>query len=455
MRDSSRRTDWRRYFYASNLFGSLAGGLVNPFTVLYALSLGADAALIGVMVSLPPLMTTLTQLLWARVTRLTGRRKPFVVVATLLTSAFWILMGLVQSPTQLVALIGAQSLLVSIGAPAATGLLTSLLKEKERGNVISQSNRYAHMGALVGTFVAGPVIDAIGNGLGYRVAFFAAAVTNLLNVLVYNRGMPDARIEASSSSRVKLSAERRDLLLRLIAVRSIFTVGVSVAGPYIVVYLVDRYQVSNSAVGMMAVVSNLMSILTVSRWGRVVDSYGRVLTLSLGSCLASLVPLLVVMGGNVYLSSTGYVAGGIFWAAVSVSLSAYLMDITQGGDVEGSVALFNAAMGISSTIGPLLGGAIASFTGDISHIFYASGIARFLMGAASYAYLKEVYPHAKEVTIQQVLSPVGALQPEVERGIRFLTYIASRETVQEAVERIGKEMEEVEAEQPMEWVEEF
>jgi MFS family permease len=455
MPDSSGGSSWKRYAYATNLLSSVASGLIGPFTVVFALRLGADAAMIGLMVSIPPLMSTIIQVLWARVTRVTGSRKPFVVASGLLNSIFWALMGFSGTPIQLVALVGIQSLLVSMGSPAAWGLLTFLLPERERGNVIGELNKYAYAGALLGSFAAGPTLDFLGTEWGYRTIFLAAALVNLASVYAYQIGMPDAKINLAVRAKSELPPDKRAQLLRFIAVRSLFTMSVSLASPYIVVYLIDRFNVSNSVIGMMSVVSNVMSIATTAAWGTAVDTYGRVLIISLGSCLTSLLPLLVIVAGDVYVASIGYVAGGIFWSADGISSSAYLMDLTQGGDVEGSVAMFNAAMGLSNAIAPLLGAAITSFTGDMTAVFYLSALTRFIMGLVSYAVLKEIYPHAKGVSIGQVLVPVGAIHLGIDRGVRFLSYITSRQTMRKVEEKIGKVMEEVEEEEPLVWVDEF
>jgi len=455
MLGSSEGSGWKRYAYATNLLSSVASGLIGPFTVVFALRLGADAAMIGLMVSLPPLMSTFIQILWARVTRMTGSRKPFVIISGLVNSALWALMGFSGTPVQLVALVGVQSLLASMGGPAAMGLLTFLLPEKERGNVIGELNKYAYVGALAGSFVAGPTLDILGTEWGYRTIFLAAALVNLGSVYVYQVGIPDVKIDQARTSRSGLPPDRRAQLLRFIAVRSLFTVSVNLVGPYIVVYLVDRFDVSNSVIGMMSVMSNVVSILTTSAWGKAVDTYGRVLIISLGSCLTSLLPLLIVVAGDVYVASAGYVAGGIFWSADSISTSAYLMDLTQGGDVESSVAMYSAAMGLSASIGPLLGAAITSVTGDITIIFYLSTLTRFLTGLATYAVLKEIYPHAKGVSIAQVLLPAGAIHIGIDRGARFLSYVTSRRAMKEVAETIEKAMEEVEEEEPLIWIDEF
>ncbi|HYA21883.1 MAG TPA: MFS transporter [Thermoproteota archaeon] len=455
MSDSSGNSRWRRYAYATNLLTSIASGLIAPFTVVFALRLGADAAMIGLLVSIPPLMSTLIQVLWARVTKVTGSRKPFVIASGLLNSVFWAVMGFSGTPIQLVALVGAQSLLVSMGSPAAWGLLTFLLPEKERGNVIGELNKYAYVGALLGTLAAGPTLDILGTEWGYRTIFLAAALVNLAGVCAYQLGLPDARIDPAARARTELPPDKKEQLLRFIAVRSLFTLSVNLAGPYIVVYLIERFNVSNSVIGLMSVVSNVMSIATTSAWGAAVDSYGRVIIIALGSCLTSLLPLLVIVAGDVYVASIGYVAGGVFWSADGISSSAYLMDLTQGGDVEGSVAMFNAAIGLSNAVAPLLGAAITSLTGDMGTIFYLSALLRFVMGLASYFVLKEVYPHAKGVAIGQVSVPTGIIQFGIDRGVRFLSYIASRGTMRRVEERIEKAMEEVEEEEPLIWVDEF
>jgi len=346
-------------------------------------------------------------------------------------------------------------MLSAIGAPAGSGLITVLLPKNLRGRIIAEVNKYATIGAMLGTLIAGPLLDFLSFRSGYFAVFLIAALINLVGVVIFLKGIPDAEVGKKEEGLSNINYVLKNKNLRnLIVLRSLFTISVNIAAPYFNVYLVKKYNVSNTVISSLSIASNLFSIASFNLWGEVVDKYGRVTVLTVSSMLTSVVPVLWVLSDNLLLPLSSQILGGVAWSLVNVALSAYLMDITYGGNVEVGVAFFNAAMGVSSFLGPIVGGSIASCTSSLEILFYLSGFLRLITGAASFKLLQEVHPHAREITIESLVTSFSTLHLNFERNIRRIINVLPESQTQ-ILEKIEEKVEKVAKEDKWMWLEEY
>lgn len=446
---------WTKSYYLSSLASSISSGMLTPFISIYALKLGANLLQIGFLLSLPSLASTIVQLFWANITTRVGKRKMFVIFSGIVNSFFWAFMGLCTNANQLLIFLGLQSMLSAIGAPAGSGLITTLLPKSLRGRIIAEVNKYSTIGVMVGTIVAGPLLDLLSFRSGYFAIFLIAALINLVGVAIFFKEVPEVEMSKKEEGlrNIKYVLENKNLR-NLIILRSLFTVSVTIAAPYFNVYLVEKYNVSNTTISALSIASNLFSIASFNLWGEIVDKYGRVTILTLSSMFTSVVPILWVLSDNLFLPLSSQIFGGIAWSLVGVALSAYLMDITYGGNVEVSVAFFNASMGISNFLGPILGGSIAAYTNSLELLFYLSGLLRLITGAASYNFLQEVHPHVKEINIESIVASFSTLHLNFERNIRKVISVLPESETQ-ILERIEEKIEKVAKEDKWIWLEEY
>ncbi len=449
------KPNWTKSYYLSSLASSVSSGMLAPFLSIYALKLGANILQIGLLLSLPSLASTLVQIFWASITTRVGKRKVFVIFSGIVNSIFWAVMGLCTDSSQLLILLGLQSMLSAIGAPAGSGLITTLLPKNLRGRIIAEVNKYATIGVMLGTLISGPLLDLLSFRSGYFAVFLIAALINLIGVVIFLRGIPDAEVGKKEEGLSNVNYVLKNKNLRnLIVLRSLFTISVNIAAPYFNVYLVKKYNVSNTVISSLSIASNLFSIASFNLWGEVVDKYGRVTVLTVSSMLTSVVPILWVLSDNLFLPLSSQILGGIAWSLVNVALSAYLMDVTYGGNVEVSVAFFNAAIGVSSFLGPILGGSIASYTSSLEILFYLSGSLRLITGAASFKLLQEVHPHAREITIDSIVTSFSTLHLNFERNIRRIINVLPESQTQ-ILEKIEEKVEKVAKEDKWMWLEEY
>lgn len=446
---------WTKSYYLSSLASSVSSGMLAPFIPIYALKLGANILQIGLLLSLPSLASTLVQIFWASITTRVGKRKIFIIFSGVVNSIFWAIMGLCKDSNQLLILLGLQSMLSAIGAPAGSGLITTLLPKSLRGRIIAEVNKYSTIGAMLGTLVSGPLLDILSFKLGYFTVFLIAALINLIGVIIFLKEIPEVEVGKKEEGLSNINYVLKNRNLRnLIVLRSLFTISVNIAAPYFNVYLVQKYNVSNTIISSLTIASNLFSIASFNLWGEVVDKYGRVTVLTISSMLTSVVPVLWVLSDNLLFPLSSQIIGGIAWSLVNVALSAYLMDITYGGNVEVSVAFFNAAMGISSFLGPILGGSVASYIGSLEILFYLSGFLRLITGGASLKLLQEVHPHAKEITVESIVTSFSTLHLNFERSIRRVISVLP-EGQPQIIEKIEEKVEKVAKEDKWMWLEEY
>jgi MFS family permease len=155
--------------------GSASFGAASVLAPLYAVSLGADAAALGVLAAVAALAGAPGAVVVGRYADRTGRRRPVVVVA-LLVAAF----GLAATPfvgtvAGVVALNGVVWFASAAAAPVVTMLVVDRAPEAEWNRRIGVLNAYQGWGWAAG-LVAGTVWTAAGATVGSR---FAADGTRL------------------------------------------------------------------------------------------------------------------------------------------------------------------------------------------------------------------------------------------------------------------------------------
>lgn len=167
--------------------------------ILYAKSLGATSLVLGVIVSLTPLLTIM-QLVAARFLHRTGYRQ-FVLAGwgartlfTLCIAILPVVPGL-SGPWRLAMLVAALfafNFLRGFSSGAWLPWLTSLVPEQMRGRFLSRDQAFMHLGCLIALLVsawvmAGATVDPAGYAAVFGIGLAAALVS-----LWFIRRIPDA-----------------------------------------------------------------------------------------------------------------------------------------------------------------------------------------------------------------------------------------------------------------------
>ncbi|MDL2059600.1 MFS transporter [Mesosutterella sp. AGMB02718] len=307
-----------------------------------------------------------------------GSRKMMAIRSAVLLALTYTLGGLVQTPFQL--------FLVRVLQGFAAGLWPALLSLMS-SNCPQRKIGFA-MGIMQGALTAGHVIGPLAGGvlaqyLGMRFSFFtggAALFTITLVILFAVREKPRDRKAAPAS--IPLSGPRRSSLFKipvisaLLVAAALTQTSITVSMPIFTYYVGELLGTTDHLVaisGYVFAVLGIAGVIASPIWGWVGQSIGfkPVLLVSmLGAGIFAIVSALPgVLEPFVLLRFIGGLAFAGIFPAINAMLTRY-SPVTDRGRVFGVSFSVQQA---GSIVGPLLGGAVASFM-TLQSVMIFSGI---------------------------------------------------------------------------------
>lgn len=366
----------------------------TPLLPLYAESLGAGPAEVGLIVSLSTLTGVVFKLPAGAFSDLVGRRVLLfggVLVFGLAPFAYlWTDTLLVLGGLRLV-----HGLATAIFTPVALALVAELFLDR-RGEAFGWYFAATQGGAMVGPLVGGWLISS----QGVPVAFLAAGLFGCAGLLVYGRlftqlGDPIKTVHEppslpEASSRGPASAGEGSgvwsLVRSLAQDRRIWSASLTNAAEKLangaLMAFLPLYGLSiglsAAQIGLLFTVQGLVSLLAKPLVGRLADAVGRrpLIVGGLVLCAAtfSLIPQARDVASLLFLAA-GFGAGE---AIVSASAAALIADLSARAALGGGMGLRGTIMDIGHAGGPLLAGVlVAAFS--YQEAFAAIGVVQLLV----------------------------------------------------------------------------
>ncbi len=263
----------------ASLAGSLYGGVI---LVGFALSLGADSFVIGVLSALPLIAQAFQLPAIALVERL-QRRKAIAVVAVtgarVLIVALALMPLLSGSSAQLTFLLIAQFSITFFGAVTGCALnswLHQLLPREGLGQFFSKRLFWATVVSCTGTLAAGLIVDhtPLERLHAYSIVFAAAGLAGFVSSW-YLAQVPEPQMMPAgppASIFTKIRAPFKDRpFRRLLVFMGGWNIASNIAAPFLSVYLMKQLGYALSTVTTLWVSSQIANALTLYAWGRVSD----------------------------------------------------------------------------------------------------------------------------------------------------------------------------------------
>lgn len=383
-----------RFFWLDGLFASISDHFYLGFVPLFALAFGATSAQVGWLASVANFSGAISLFPGARLIENVGRRKPIVVIsggwlARIMLLFLALIPMLTGQPEVAIVLIilcgGARAFAANLANPAWTELAADLVPLGQRGRYFGSRNIAMGIAALVVAPLAGRLIqlvnDQLGAGLpGYQLVFFLAFLSGTVATLSYQR------IEEPDPAGGPAAEHHRGDLRRALKTVPIFVgfavsavvwnLSLQVAGPFFSIYLVQELGAGAAAVGGLAAVSSLTSLLGQRYFARLHDRSGALRVQLITGFLIPAAPI-----AWAFITTTWHVvfiniATGFLWAGFNLASFNQLLELVPDGQRARAVALYQTAVFSSAVAGPLLGGYLAEAVGFRS-VFVVSGVGRF------------------------------------------------------------------------------
>ena len=365
---------------ASQAMGILTGG---AFLIAFAVKLGASNFVIGLLAAIGPL-SQLLQLPSIFLVEKIRNRRLITVVAAGFSRLCWLLIAL--SPFIFPAKIAIAVLLMLLVAVSALGAISGcswnswmrdIIPEKTMGAFFSK-----RMQIMVGVGIALSIAAAVyldvwkkqfaENELaGYSILFSVGFIFGMIG-LFFLAKTPEVRmpqVEGKPKILKLLSQPFKDENFRkLIAFMCSWNFAVNLAGPFFMVYMLQRLGLSMSFIIGLSIVSQVFNFLFLKLWGRYTDRFSNKSVLAISGPLfifSILAWTFTTMPEKYFLTIPLLVAihvvMGLSSAGVSLAVGNISLKLAPKGQATTYLATNTIANSIAAGIAPILGGKFADF----------------------------------------------------------------------------------------------
>ncbi len=362
----------------ASIFGALTGGL---FLTGFALRLGANDLVIGLLAALP-LLATVAQVSGAYLVERIGRRRAVCVGGAGASRAVWVVAlalpllvppaaghpsppAAAAAPWLLLAIAALSALLGSLGGVAWLSWMADLVPMGLRGRYFGSRNVVCGVTSALTTFGGGWLLDRFaptGRPWGFA-ALAAVAVAAGWGSLEFLRRVPEPRVPAEPSQGPFLRLVRLPFadpnFRRFVRFGLLWNGAVQFAAPFFTVYMLERLAVSYVEIASLATLSTVAHLVTIRGWGRLADQYGNRPVMLVTGALAVPVPLLwlaVDRGNFAWLAPAIHILGGAAWAGHGLAAGNLLLRLAPRAHNAVYLSTFAALSGIGSAAGPVVAG---------------------------------------------------------------------------------------------------
>jgi len=374
------------------VFAASTGGM---FLVGFALELGADNIMLGMMTAVPSLFVVF-QFVSAMLVERGVSRKKLTVVFSLLMPLCWFLVALI--PLLKGSVNGTSRVFVLIGVIAAVTLtgqfvvnarsswIGELIPQRRRGRFFGRCSMFAGVVGAMFAIAEGSFLDFIRSHglLAFTGLFFFGAIFGLVSGAL-NIPQPDCPLPRDESRpsllRTLGGTFRNRPFARLSVVHAVMALG-AIAGPFGTAYCLRDVGLNFFELSLLNAASTAAVLLAAPYWGRLVDRFGCRPILLLGLAISTplsavwiFIPPGAALMAYLLLPWSNFLAGvGSAAASVAISTMMYKTSKPQGRSVQ--FAAYSVFITVISAPMPVLGGWLvlhlskAGYAVDLRLTFY-------------------------------------------------------------------------------------
>lgn len=393
-------------------------GLTQDVITPFALVLKATTAQVGLLASIPNLAMALSQLTVPRLAERARSRKKFILPIALAHALMWLPVLLIpwlfpgDKVWWLIAFFTVITALGALGNPVWGSMMADLVPEEIRGKFFGFRGRVGGLLTLIFLFLSGAILEVSNKSvfIGFTVIFGLALVFRLISWYFLSR-MYEPPSTVTRKSAFKLVETLKKMpstnVGRFIIYVALMKFATYVASPFFAVFMLRDLNFSYLTYVGITATSDLVNILFLSFWGKRADKAGNIKVLRITALLVPLVPLLWIIGRDLYFLIPIQVLGGFAWSGFNLVSVNFLYDAASPEKRTRYIALSNALNGIAICLGALTGGLLAThlpnlFGYQLLSLFLISGIARGIVGIRLYSQVFEMR-RVRETTTAELL----------------------------------------------------
>lgn len=351
---------------------SVMAGAGETYFSAFALLLKASTTQIGLLASLPPLVSSISQLLSAWLSRRTSARRRIILLGALVQALAWIplivlpiLFSKAAVPILIICIIlyhAAGSLVI----PQWSSLMGDLVPEQRRGRYFAYRTRFTSISAFIALIIAGLVLHGFKEHhyamAGFVTIFSVAMFARFVSIyhLQYLVEVHHEKHEKGGLFTPRWWSQLKHSRFFLFSLFfSLMQTAVAIGSPFIAVYMLRDLHFTYIEFMTLSAATVLMQFLTLNTWGHISDTFGNRLILLVTGFAIPFIPLAWLFSTSFVYLFTIQLLSGLIWAGFNLSAGNFLYELIPAPRRATFLAFHNVATNIGIFIGAMLGGFIA------------------------------------------------------------------------------------------------
>ena len=375
--ETSQRTNFRNSIFDgifAHVFATLTGGV---FLTGFALYLGMDELMIGLLASMP-FWVTVFQLPTSYFIIRNGERKKIAVGAAAIARFLWVpillvaLVPFLEPSTKTLTVLGLIFLsyvFISVSYVSWLSWMSDLVPDRMRGRFFGTRNMFCGASGMVAMVIYGRLLDGLKNysfgslPAGFSVTFTTAVLFGMMS-LFFLKNISESssnQMQPNHSFRKEMAMPIKDANFRRFLVFT-FLWGFSVhfASPFFTLYCLRDLKFSYTFVAALGVLSAFADLMGMHLWGRISDRYKNKAVIQVAGWVAVFLPLawVTVRPDSIAIPILLHVVGGGFWAGINLCNNNLLLRISPQDNRTCFLSVYNICAGLGAAMGPVFAGLI-------------------------------------------------------------------------------------------------
>jgi len=408
---------------------SVMAGAGETYFSAFALFFKANTAQIGLLASLPALVSSISQLISAWISHKGPTRRQVILTGATLQAIVWLPLMLLpmlfddMAVPLIILFVVMFHATGSMVVPQWSSLMGDLVPERRRGRYFALRTRYTSIATFTALIAGGVILHLFEKSeltiYGFIAIFSIAAIARCVSVY-HLRYLFEPQNESPSLEIPFAHQWWKRLRHSRFAQFSLFfacmQMVVAIASPFFAVYMLRDLHFTYIEFMSTSAATIVMQFLALNTWGRISDAFGNRLILFTTGFAIPLIPILWLFSHNLAYLCAIQMLSGLVWAGFNLSANNFLYDLIPSPRRATFMAFHNVATNIGVFLGAMIGGFLGAYLpskitfGDTTYtwestllgVFFISSMARLLIAAIFLPRLREVRT-VKPMTVTELI----------------------------------------------------
>jgi hypothetical protein len=418
--------------WKEGIAASMMVAIADYYLIPLALFLGAVPYQIGLLVAIPHLLGSASQILAVQAVQLFRSRLKFLVFSSAAQTLFFLPLAFLpilrsaNTITLMIILVSIYRILFNLIATVWGSLVSDYLEPEWRGKYMGWRLQVAGIAGLITMLSAASVLSLLKDKLtwiGFCIVFTWAACARALS-FGWMRKMQDIPgTHTDASTRFSFFSFIRDIHRRnftyFVFYASAILFAAMICSPYISVHMLQDLKFNYFTYISIHIASLVSGMIAYPLWGRHADKVGNAQVLKVTGALIPIIPVYWLLVKDPVVLFLCEMFSGFIWGGFNLCAVNFIFDAASPQSRVRHLSYFNLFNGIATFAGAAIGGFLASHLPPVwDSSFYLLCILSFLLRLASWKFLsqkfKEVRTPTHTMSSKELFFSVLGIKPALE-----------------------------------------